>query len=109
MDNRKNSDYYIEKIVKDLKFIIKNTQGITKEELAENEILLDSMMFRLVQISENARKVDDEYKQQHPEVPWTAVNGLRNRIVHDYGNVDLAIVYTTLMKDIPDLLTVFKK
>ena len=30
--------------------------------------------------------------------------GLRNRIVHDYGNVDLNIVYETLKNDIPELL-----
>ena len=30
--------------------------------------------------------------------------GIRNRIVHDYGNVDLKVVYVTLKNDIPDLL-----
>ena len=30
--------------------------------------------------------------------------GMRNRIVHDYGNVDLKVVYETLKNDIPDLL-----
>ena len=33
-----------------------------------------------------------------------AVYGLRNRIVHDYGSVDLGIVYDTLKDDIPELL-----
>lgn len=93
MDNVKNDDYYIEKIVEDLKFIVK-----------QNELLLDSMLFRLIQISESVRKLDDDYKEKHPAIPWTAIYGLRNRIVHDYGNVDLGIVYATLKDDIPDLL-----
>ncbi len=36
-------------------------------------------------------------------MPWSDVYGLRNRIVHDYGAVDLHIVYVTLTKDIPQL------
>ena len=37
-------------------------------------------------------------------VPWTAIYGLRNRIVHDYGSVNLDIIYSTLKDDIPELL-----
>ena len=36
--------------------------------------------------------------------PWNAIYGLRNRIVHDYGSVDLNVVFSTLKNDIPDLL-----
>jgi len=61
-------------------------------------------MFRMIQISENARKLSDDYKQKHFNIPWNALYGLRNRIVHDYGNVVLDIVFETLKKDIPDML-----
>ncbi|MBR2802895.1 MAG: DUF86 domain-containing protein [Erysipelotrichaceae bacterium] len=88
---------------RDLAFIIRQMKGVSISELKENEILLDSMMFRMIQISENARKLSDDYRQQHSTVPWTAVFGLRNRVVHDYGNVDLNIIYSTLKEDIPVL------
>ena len=104
MDNIKNDSYYAGKIKDDLSFIVKNMKNVDQEELAKNEILLDSMMFRLIQVSENAKRLTDEYKEVHSSIPWTAIYGLRNRIVHDYGNVDLDIVYSTLINDIPDLL-----
>lgn len=104
MDNIKNDYYYIGKIREDLAFIVKHTKDIEKEELNYNEVLLDSMLFRLIQISENAKKLSDEYREEHNTVPWLAIYGLRNRIVHDYGNVDLDIVFSTLKEDIPDLL-----
>ena len=66
-------------------------------------------MFRLIQISENARKLSDKYKERHSVIPWTAISGLRNRIVHDYGNVDFSIVYDTLKSDIPELMNKLKK
>ncbi|MEE1314261.1 MAG: HepT-like ribonuclease domain-containing protein [Faecalimonas sp.] len=37
------------------------------------------------------------------DVPWTDIYGLRNRIVHEYGHIDLQIVYDTLVYDIPEL------
>ena len=109
MDNTKNENYYIHKIKEDLAFIVKHTKDIDLEELNDNEILLDSMLFRLIQISENAKKLDERYKKEHTTIPWLAIYGLRNRIVHDYGNVDLNIVFTTIKEDIPELLEIITK
>ena len=108
MDNVKNDLYYIRKLQEDLAFIVAHTKDITFDELGKNEILLDSMLFRLIQVSESARKLSDDFKKAYPSVPWTAVYGLRNRIVHDYGSVDLSIVYATLKNDIPALLDALK-
>ena len=94
----------MQKICHDLQFIVKYMKNVDIEELQENEILLDSMMFRMIQLSENAKKLSEEYKRKRPEIPWNAIYGLRNRIVHDYGNVDLNIVFETLKNDIPELL-----
>ena len=104
MDNVKTDNYYIQKIKQDLEFISRHMKNVDIEELNANEVLLDSMLFRMIQISENARKLTEEFKQTRENIPWSALYGLRNRIVHDYGNVDLNIVYETLKVDIPDLL-----
>ena len=108
MDNVKNDDYYIQKIKQDLKFITNHMENVDIEELNANELLLDSMLFRMIQISENARRLTDEFKQTREDIPWNSLYGLRNRIVHDYGNVDLNIVFETLKTDIPDLLELLK-
>lgn len=87
MDNVKNDAYYIKRLKQDLEFVVTHMKNVDIEELNANEVLLDSMLFRMIQISENAKKLSDEYKL-HGNVPWNAIYGLRNRIVHDYGNVD---------------------
>lgn len=104
MDNIKNDIYYIQRIRKDIEFIVMHMRSVDIEELNANELLLDSMMFRMIQISENAKWLSDDYKAEHGNIPWYALSGLRNRIVHDYGNVDLNIVYETLKDDIPEIL-----
>ena len=104
MNNLKNDEYYIGKILTDLRFIVEHMEGVTITALEENEILLDSMSFRLIQIQENAKKLTEVYKASHQTIPWTDIAGLRNRIVHDYGNVDLDIIFSTLTDDVPWLI-----
>lgn len=100
----KTDSYYIQKITTDLAFLVAHTDGLSQEQLEEQEILLDSVMFRLIQVSENSDKLSENFKLQHSEIPWRAMKGLRNRIVHEYGAVDITVVYDTVRKDIPELL-----
>lgn len=109
MDNKKDNFYYLNKIITDLEFIICHTQNLTLQELEDNEILVDSVMFRLIQIAENSDKLTDEFKVTAKNVPWRAVKGMRNRIVHEYGNVDMRVVYDTVKNDIPELLAELKE
>ena len=105
----KNDAHYKEKILTDLRFITSHMADVNKNELEENELLLDSMLFRLIQVQENAKKLSDAYKMGRKDIPWTDIAGLRNRIVHDYGNVELSIVYSTLTQDVPDLIELFEE
>ena len=82
---------------------IEHMKGVSKGQLEADPVLQDSMMLRLVQISENAKNLTEEFREQNAYIPWTDIYGLRNRIVHDYGHVDLGIVYTTLTRDIAEI------
>lgn len=109
MDNLKTNDYYLKRIVKDIDFVLEHTNDIdTQAKLVQNEVLLDSVMFRLIQISENSTKLTEDFKNQYKKVPWHAIKGMRNRIVHDYGDVDVKIVYDTVKLDLPKLVNMLK-
>ena len=103
MDNIKGNQYYLDRIKTDLEFVIAHTRGKTKEEIEADELLIDSIMFRIIQIAENNSRLTDQFKAEHSEVPWIAIKGMRNKIVHDYGYVDLTIVYDTVIHGIPDM------
>ena len=103
MDNVKNDSYYIKKMLKDINFIMEKTVGITLEQLEANEILCGSILFRLIQISENSTKLTTEFKTIHNDIPWQAIKGMRNKIVHEYGDVEFDIVHQTITEDIPQI------
>lgn len=108
MDNVKNNAYYLKKMITDIEFVLAHTEGVTEDGLEEDEILLDSVMFRLVQISENSDKLTPAFKTENSSIPWRAIKGMRNRIVHEYGDVEITIVYETVVKDLPVLLAQLK-
>ena len=108
LDNIKDDAYYLKKLLDDMSFICVHMSGISQEALKLNGVLLDSMMFRLIQISEIAKKLSNDFIAEHHDIPWNALFGLRNRIVHDYGNVDLTIVYDTRIRDIPKVKAFLK-
>ena len=103
MDNVKNDKYYLEKIISDLRFIIEHTKGKTKDEIENNDLLVDSIMFRIIQIAENNSRRSEEFKKKYSEIPWVAIKGMRNKIVHDYGVVNMVIVYDTVTRWIPEM------
>ena len=108
MDNIKNNRYYVEKILADLKFLIEHTKEKSKQEMQADDLLVDSIMFRVIQIAENSMKLDVEFQKKNSHIPWRAIRGMRNMIVHDYGAVDLEIVYDTVKNSIPELYQMLK-
>ena len=83
-----------------LKMIRKNFNFLLINLEEKNEILCDSICFRFIQMSENAGKLSKEFIEMHHDVPFHLLKGIRNRIVHDYGNVDMSIVYYTVKNDL---------
>ena len=103
MDNVITDKYYLEKIISDLGFRIEHTKGKTKDEIENNDLLVDSIMFRIIQIAENNSRLSEEFKKKYSEIPWVAIKGMRNKIVHDYGVVNMVIVYDTVTRWIPEM------
>jgi uncharacterized protein with HEPN domain len=57
---------------------------------------------------EAANNLSDTFKAGHPEIPWALIKGMRNRLVHEYNEIDLELVWTTLHADIPQFQKLLK-
>lgn len=109
MDSKKDDTYYLKKILNDLEFLIEHTSKKTIDDIKYDEVLVDSIMFRLIQISENSDKLTSVFKNSNANLPWREIKGMRNRIVHDYGVVDMTIIYDTITNDIPKMYKKLKE
>ena len=103
MDEVKDDKYYMSKAMSEIELIIDYSDGNTLYELQNSPAVLDGIIFRLIQLSEQISKISELFKSLHPEIRWQSIKGFRNRLVHDYGEVDLEFVYNAITVDVPKL------
>jgi len=79
-------------------------EDVQREGFYSNLMLQDAVVHQLQIIGEATRSLSDKFKQSHPEIAWNQIIGMRNRIVHEYFQIDLEIVWEVVQDDLP-LLT----
>ena len=57
----------------------------------------------ILQIGELVGKLTDDFRGQHPAVPWRQIKAMRNIVAHSYGSVDPETTWEIITRDIPDL------
>ena len=68
-------------------------------------LVQDGVMRNLQTLGQSALKLSDTLKSAHLEVDWKSIVGLRNVLVHDYLGVNVARIWETIERDLPDLKT----
>ncbi|MEO7540008.1 MAG: HepT-like ribonuclease domain-containing protein [Pyrinomonadaceae bacterium] len=76
---------------------------MTFEQFAADDKTIDAVARNFEIIGEAANRLSDEFKSGHPEIDWDRIRGFRNRIVHDYFGIDLAIVWNIAQNFLPKL------
>lgn len=84
--------------------VLTYTAQCSKDEFIENVQLQDSVIRRLLVIAEAARRVSETTRQALPQIAWQEINGMRNRLVHEYDAVNLNIVWDVVQSEIPSLI-----
>jgi len=81
------------------------------EELFElnDQMNLNASLTLLTNIGENVSKITEKLKHEYSNIEWQQIKNFRNRIVHDYVGIDLAIVYEVITNDLRMLKPEFEK
>jgi len=101
-------DAYLLDILNAARRVCQFTAGVTGEKFEGGELLQSATMRQLEIIGEAARKVSRETRNAHPEVPWSEIIGMRNRLTHEYSRINLQRIWDTIQNDIPRLITLIE-
>jgi uncharacterized protein with HEPN domain len=82
---------------------IERRQPASLDNLLAEELLQVWIVHHLQIIGEAASKLPVAFKQQHPQLDWAAVIGMRHLLVHEYFDLDWEIVWRTVVQDLPAL------
>ena len=84
------------------------SKGRSREDL-DTDRTVELALVRLIEIiGEAASRVSDEARESKPEIPWSQIVSLRNRLIHGYDSVDLDILWEIIQSDLPDLISKLK-
>ncbi|MFC1961156.1 DUF86 domain-containing protein [Chloroflexota bacterium] len=84
--------------------IRKYVSGLTEQEFYTNDLVQDAMIRQIQVIGDAVRLMREEAKTRYPTIEWHQIAGMRNRVVHEYFNMRLAIVWKVTQEDIPPLI-----
>ena len=79
--------------------------GRSREDLDADEMLRLALTRAIEIVGEAAGRITLATQEHYPDVPWRALSGMRNRLIHAYFDVNRDIVWTTATQDVPRLLT----
>ena len=63
-----------------------------------------AVLHQLMLFGEGVKRLSDEFRDEHPEIPWRLIAGMRDRLIHSYDEVDLDQVWKTVGEDLPALI-----
>ena len=79
--------------------------GDREQAALESDRMLFYALVHLVGlVGEAANRVGKDEQLAHPEVPWSDIIGARNRLIHGYDNIDVAVLWQILHTDLPSLI-----
>jgi len=97
----KNDQVYLEHILDSIDKIENFVKGISKFEFDRNVMVQDAVIRNIEVIGEATKKITKQFTQSHPEIPWQDMAGMRDKLIHDYLDVDLDVVWRTVEVDLP--------
>jgi len=79
-------------------------RGLDRQGLAGDELRVLAITRLIEIVGEAAKHVSDETRAQFPGIPWRAIAGTRDRLIHEYFDVDLDQLWQIVSSDLPELI-----
>ena len=83
--------------------------GLTKEKFDSDEDVVQIICFNILQIGELAKNFSSQFIDKYNDQPWKQIKGMRDKVAHGYGTIDMDRVWNTTKNDIDPLLKYCKK
>lgn len=106
---KRDNNVYLHHIVDAIDAIEEYTEGMSENQFFSNSMAHDAVVRQLEIIGEAANNISDDFREKYAKIPWGKMIGIRNKIIHEYFNVNFAVVWDTVQDDLPHLKKSIKK
>lgn len=103
MTPRRESRDFLADIVAAANKAMSFVEGMTFDSFSGDEKTVFACVRALEIIGEAAKRIPQDVRDLDLRIPWRSMAGIRDKLIHDYSIVDLAIVWETIQSDLPEL------
>lgn len=104
----KDDSIYLDHIIESFERISDYLTGISYDDFINDEEKQDAVIRKLEVAGEATKRLSPEFRERYPQIEWRAIAGMRDKLIHDYLDVDLDMVWETAIADIPSILPTLK-
>lgn len=101
-EGRRDTDFLAD-ILEAVDRILTYTVGMTEIEFLNHKLIQDAVIRNIEVIGEVTKNTSESFRQQHSEIPWKDLAGVRDKLIHHYFGINLEIVWQIIQYDLPRL------
>ena len=79
-------------------------EGFSRDEFLDDAKTKAAVLYELIVVGEAVKRLSAAFRDQHPEIPWGLIAGMRDHLIHGYDALDWDEVWKTATADVPALL-----
>jgi uncharacterized protein with HEPN domain len=107
---RENRDkIFLERIIESIERAEHHIVGFDLDKFTSDQKTYDAVLMQVMNIGEMVNRLSVEFREEHHDLPWHAVIGMRNQIAHGYFEVRTEVVWKTAQEDLPVLKSKVQK
>lgn len=95
---------YLRHILDEANYLAETSEQVTWKAFSEDETLKRAFVRSIEVMGEATKNLSEDLCARHPDVPWRAMAGMRDRLIHGYFGVDYEIVWEVATRKTPELI-----
>lgn len=89
------------------------TVNLSFAEFSDNFMVMEACLYNIQVIGEAVSQLPEQIRDDNPQIPWSSIKGMRNRLIHKYFGTDLQLVWKVIKDELPsfenELKTIYAK